>query len=66
VLNLLGTGTLKLKGETKVGRPRMRWTEDVHGDSEELKVKGWKQKANRREEWASVICSLRMVQPRSK
>jgi hypothetical protein len=47
VLSLLRTGTLKPKGERKVGRPRMtwRWAEDIDGDSEELKVKGWKQKA---------------------
>jgi hypothetical protein len=39
----------------------MRWLDDVDSDSEDMKVKGWKQKANSREEWASIIGSLRMV-----
>jgi hypothetical protein len=38
-----------------VGRPRLRWLEDVAYEILELKVKRWRQKANYREEWASVV-----------
>jgi hypothetical protein len=38
----------------------------MSNDSEELKVEGWKRKGNNREARASVIGSLRTVQPRSE
>ena len=38
-----------------MGRPRLRWLEDVEKDLWEMKVKRWLQKAVDREEWASII-----------
>jgi hypothetical protein len=38
-----------------MGRPRLRWPEDVGKDLLEMKIKRWRQKAVDREEWASVI-----------
>ena len=39
----------------RMGRPRLRWLEDVEKDLWEMKVKRWLQKAVDREEWASII-----------
>jgi hypothetical protein len=38
-----------------VGRPRLRWLGDAENDLRELKVNKWRQKANNKEEWTSVI-----------
>jgi hypothetical protein len=38
-----------------VGKPRLRWLEDLENDSGELKVNTWRQKANKRDELASVL-----------
>jgi hypothetical protein len=40
----------KPEGSIKRGRTTLRWLEDLR----ERKVKGWRQKAVGREEWASV------------
>jgi len=45
----------KPKVRIRIGRPRMRWMEDVERDLWEMKVKRWRQKAVDREEWAFVI-----------
>jgi hypothetical protein len=45
----------KSEGRRKVRRPRLRCEKNVESDLRELKVKGWRQKANTREEWISVI-----------
>jgi hypothetical protein len=39
----------------KVGRPRLRWLDDVEIDLRVMKVKRWRKKAQNREAWASVI-----------
>jgi len=38
-----------------MGRPRLRWLEDVEKDLCEMNVKRWLQKAVNKEEWASKI-----------
>jgi hypothetical protein len=38
-----------------MGKPRLRWLEDVEKDLGEMKVKRWRQKAVDRAEWAAVI-----------
>ena len=43
----------KPEGSRTMGRPRLRWPEDVGKDLLEMKVKRWRQKAVDREEWAS-------------
>jgi hypothetical protein len=37
------------------GRPRLRWLENVERGLYERKVKRWRERAVKREEWASVI-----------
>jgi hypothetical protein len=52
-----------------MGRPKLRWMEDVEKDLWELKFKRWRQMAVDREKWASVIkegkAVKRVVQPKS-
>jgi hypothetical protein len=36
----------KPKSRRKVGRPRLRWLEDVQDDLRELTAKSWRQKVN--------------------
>jgi hypothetical protein len=45
----------KPEGSRRMGRPRLRWLEDVENDLREMKIKRWRQKAVGREEWVSVI-----------
>jgi hypothetical protein len=39
----------------------MRWLEEVGNDLQEMNVKGWRQKAVDRNEWASVIKDAKAV-----
>jgi hypothetical protein len=39
----------------KMGRPRLRWLEDAENGILGLKLKKWKEKANNKEQWASVV-----------
>jgi hypothetical protein len=43
-----------------MGRPRLRWLEDVEKDLWEMKIR-WRQRAVEREEWASVIREAKAV-----
>jgi hypothetical protein len=45
----------KLEGRTIVGRPRLRWLDDVESGLRVMKVKRWRKKAQNREEWASIL-----------
>jgi hypothetical protein len=45
----------------RIGRPRLRWLEDVEKDLREMKVKRWQQKARNRAQWASVIKDAKAV-----
>jgi hypothetical protein len=44
-----------------MGKPRMRWLEDVEKDLRETKFKRWRQKTVDREEWVSVINEIRAL-----
>jgi hypothetical protein len=52
---------IKAEGKMRMGRPRMRWLEEVENDLQEMDVKGWRQKAVDRKEWASVIKEAKTV-----
>jgi hypothetical protein len=43
---------LESEGRKGVGRPGMRWLEDVENDLRVLIVKRWRLQANNRDEWA--------------
>jgi len=51
----------KPEGSRRMGRPRLRWMEDVEKDLWETKVKMWPQKAVERGEWASVCNEAKAV-----
>ena len=45
----------KLNGGRKVGRPKLRWLDDVQADLKTTGIKGWTKKAQNRSEWMDVI-----------
>ena len=51
----------KREGSRRRGRRRLRWLETVQNDLQEMKVKRWRQKALRREKWASIIKEAKAV-----
>jgi hypothetical protein len=49
----------KSEGRRRMGRPRMRWLEDIERDLREMNVERWLQQAVSTTKWASVIRALR-------
>jgi hypothetical protein len=45
----------KPDGRRRRGRPSKRWLDDLEEDLRKLGVKGWKRKAEHREEWRNVV-----------
>jgi hypothetical protein len=45
----------RLYSKRRIGRPRLRWLDDVENDLKKIKVKGWKEKMGSREQWRLVI-----------
>jgi hypothetical protein len=41
----------KPEGRKSVGRPKMRWLDDVDEDLRKMTIGGWRGKAQRRDEW---------------
>jgi hypothetical protein len=48
-----------VRRKRKMSRPRKIYLEDGENDLGEPKMKRWRRKANRREEWACVILEKR-------
>jgi hypothetical protein len=44
----------KPEGRRGVGRPRLRWLDDVEADIKALGVKRWRIKAQDRKEWSAI------------
>jgi hypothetical protein len=45
----------KPDGRRGVGRPRLRWLDDVAADIEALGVKRWRIKAQDRKKWSAIV-----------
>jgi hypothetical protein len=45
----------KPEGRRGVGRPRLRWLDDVEADIKALGVKRWGIKAQDRKEWSAIL-----------
>jgi hypothetical protein len=45
----------KPEGRHGVGRPRLRWLDDVEADIKALGVKRWRIKAQDRKEWPAIL-----------
>jgi hypothetical protein len=45
----------KPEGRCGVGRPRLRWLDDVEADIKALVVKRWRIKAQDRKEWSAIL-----------
>jgi hypothetical protein len=41
--------------QTRKGRPRMRWLDDVESNLKKMEVIGWKEKMRDREQWRLVV-----------
>jgi hypothetical protein len=44
----------KLEGRRGIGRPKLRWLDDVEGDIKVLGIRRWRIKAQDRNEWTAV------------
>ena len=44
-----------LDGKRKIGRPKLRWYDDVQADIKRMGVKGWWEKAKNRSEWRRIM-----------
>ena len=45
----------KMESNRGRGRPRKTWMQDVREDLEAMKIRGWRQKVLRREEWRRIV-----------
>jgi hypothetical protein len=52
----------KPEGRRSVGRPKMRWLDDVEEDLRKMRIRGWRGKARRRDEWKSVLREVNVLQ----
>jgi hypothetical protein len=52
----------KPEGRRSVGRPKMRWLDDVEEDLRMMRISGWRGKARRRDKWKSVLREVRVLQ----
>jgi hypothetical protein len=49
----------KIYTTRKIGRPRLKWLEDVHDDLHKMKVKGWRGKMKNRAQWRQIVQQAR-------
>jgi len=51
-----------LEGSRSVGRPRLRWMDDVREDLSRMGVTNWRIHARRREHWKMVVKEAKVLQ----
>ena len=51
-----------LEGRRSVGRPRLRWTDDVREDLRRMGVTNWRIRAHRRDDWKMVVKVVKVLQ----
>jgi hypothetical protein len=54
--------TSKPEGRRSVGRPKMRWLDDVEEDLRKMRITDWRGKARGRDEWKSVLREVKLLQ----
>jgi hypothetical protein len=52
----------KPEGRSSIGRPKMRWLDDVEEDLRMMRISGWRGKARRRDESKSVLREVKVLQ----
>jgi hypothetical protein len=52
----------KPEGRRIVGRPKMRWLDDVEEDLRTMRISGWRGKARSRDDWKSVLREVKVLQ----
>ena len=45
----------KLYATRRIGRPRIRWLEDVIADLRRMGISGWVEKASNRDQWRWIV-----------
>ena len=45
----------KLSTTRRIGRPRIRWVEDVIADPRRMGISGWTEKATNRDQWRRIV-----------
>jgi hypothetical protein len=52
----------KPEGRRIVGRPKMRWLDDVEEDLIKMGISVWRGKARRRDEWKYLLREVKVLQ----
>ena len=50
------------EGSRSVGRPRLRWMDDVREDLRRMGVTNWRIRAHRRDDWKMVLKEAKVLQ----
>jgi hypothetical protein len=45
----------KLHAKSRIGRPRLRWMDDVIDDLRKMGIRGWTEKARNRDQWRLLV-----------
>jgi hypothetical protein len=52
----------KLYAKRRIGRPRIRWLDDVADDLRRMGIRSWMEKARNRDQWRQVVKRSRPTQ----